>query len=116
MDDIQLPKSAKRWKLENVVRYAHKSIAAKHRSDNERALDTSIQPILLTFLERIASGKDGVQGTADDILSSETLDVLRSLVASRTLEEFVERVLTEAALPFIRRILLKVFRCMASPK
>jgi len=46
--------------------------------------------LVLSILNRLAKGKDGVVGTDDDLISKETLNSIKLLLESELVEGFVE--------------------------
>jgi hypothetical protein len=59
-------------------------------------MGTTKKHILIQVIERIASGKDGIAGTDDDLLSKEYIDVLRSILEHHIIEGIID-VVADAA-------------------
>jgi hypothetical protein len=54
------------------------------------------QTLLMTVIEKVAAGSDGIIGTADDILCKETVDTLR-LILEKNLLTDITHLITDTA-------------------
>ena len=59
-------------------------------NDIPELMGTTKKVILVLIIERIASGKDGIIGTEDDILSIEYVNVLRSLLENNIIDGIID--------------------------
>lgn len=59
-------------------------------------MGTTKKMILIQVIERIASGKDGIMGTDDDLLSKEYINVLRSILEHNIIEGIIDVVVDAA--------------------
>jgi hypothetical protein len=65
-------------------------------NDVPELMGTTKKTILIQVIERIASGRDGIIGTDDDLISKEYLDVIRSIVELNILGGIID-VIADAA-------------------
>lgn len=65
-------------------------------SDVPQLMGTTKKTILIQIIERIASGKDGIIGTDDDILSKEYVDKLRLLLENNIIDGIIDIVVDAA--------------------
>lgn len=53
-------------------------------------MGTTKKTILIQVIERIASGKDGLINTDDDLISKDYLDILRSILDNNIIEGIID--------------------------
>lgn len=76
--------------------------------------------MLFQVLKTIAAGKDGVQGTADDVIDSKTLAQLQFMLENNIVQDMVSVIQDAAAGKFnitkAKSVASKVFTCLSKPK